>query len=305
MMKQNKILAWCKLARPPFHIVGVLPFLLGTLLAWNLKGGFNIPVFFVGVIAVVFIMMATYFAGEYWDVEENTIAFTDHHSKFAGGSRVIQQGILHKNVALYSSIIMLFLAAILGMMLVSYLDVGYWAIALGFIGMIAGFFYSTKPIRWVGTGIGELWIAFCYGWLPVAVGFYLQTNTIHPLVHVISFPIALSIFNVILLNEYPDYQADKKAGKHNMVVRLGKEKATIVYILIAFGSWITGLLTIPYGVPLTLLVVFGPIMFMSVLIVKDLYGKVWNDMHKLERLMAMNLIVNIGTTASFIIAFIG
>lgn len=304
-MKKKKIIAWCRLARPPFHIVGVLPFILGTWLAFNINGVFDISVFLLGCISVIFIMMATYFAGEYWDDEENQIAYSYHQSRFAGGSRVIQQGILNKKTALYSSIIMLILSGITGLLLVFWYQVGLWALPLGFIGIMAGFFYSTKPIRWVGTGIGELWIAFCYGWLPVAVGYYLQTQSIHPLVHVISFPIALSIFNVILLNEYPDYQADKKAGKNNMVVRLGKEKATLVYILIAFGSWITGLLTIPYGVPLTLLVVFAPIMFMSILIVKDLYDKIWNDMHKLERIMAMNLIVNIGTTASFIIAFIG
>lgn len=304
-MIKNKIIAWFTLARLPFHIVGVLPFILGTWLAWNFEKIFNLPIFLFGLIAVIFIMMATYFSGEYWDTEENDIAFRDHQSRFAGGSRIIQKGILHKNIALYSSVISLILAIITGLILVYVYGVGYLALPFGLIGMIAGFFYSTRPIRWVKTGIGELWIAFCYGWLPVSVGYYLQTNTIHPLIHIISFPIAFTIFNVILLNEYPDYYADKTAGKNNMVVRLGKEKASLLYILITCGSWITGLLTIPYGVPLTLLVLFAPMMFMSLLIVKSLKNKLWQDMKKLENLMGMNLLVNIGTTASFIIAFFG
>jgi 1,4-dihydroxy-2-naphthoate octaprenyltransferase len=304
-MKQNKILAWCKLARPPFHIVGVLPFILGTYLSLHLQGILDIPISILGGIAVIFIMMATYFAGEYWDIEENSIAFNDHQSKFAGGSRIIQQGILDKKIALYSSIIMLILSGVIGISLVFLFEVGFWAIPLGFIGMIAGFFYSTKPIRWVGTGIGELWIAFCYGWLPVAIGYYLQTNTFHPLVHVISFPIALTIFNVILLNEYPDYHADKTAGKRNIVVRLGTQKASMLYIIIAIGSWITGLLTIPFGVPLTLLVLFVPIMFISIMIIRSVSNKVWMDLNRLEYLLSLNILVNIGTTASFIIAFIG
>lgn len=304
-MIQNKIIAWFTLARPPFHIVGVLPFILGTWLAWNIEQVFNLPIFVLGSIAVIFIMMATYFSGEYWDTEENNIAYTDHQSRFAGGSRVIQKGFLHKNIAFYSSIISLILAIIAGLIIVFIYKVGFLALPFGLIGIIAGFFYSTRPIRWVKTGIGELWIAFCYGWLPVAVGYYLQTNTIHPLIHIISFPIAFSIFNVILLNEYPDYHADKTAGKNNMVVRLGKEKATLLYIFIACGSWITGLLTIPYGVPLTLLVLFTPMILMSIIIVRSLKNKVWQDMKTLENLMGMNLLVNIGTTASFIIAFFG
>lgn len=302
---QHKFLAWFKLARPPFHIVGVLPFILGTWLAFKFYETFNLMVFLLGCISVVFIMMATYFAGEYWDVEENKKALSIHHSRFAGGSRIIEQGIFDKKIALYSSVIMLVLAGITGLILVYWYEVGIWAIPLGIIGMIAGFFYSTKPIRWVGTGVGELWIAFCYGWLPVAVGFYLQTQTIDPIVHLISIPIGLSIFNVILLNEYPDYLADKEAGKNNMVVRLGKEKATFLYIIIAIGSWIAGLLSIPYGVPFTLLIIFAPIILMSSLIVRDLSKKQWNNMQRLERLMGMNLMVNVGITVSFIIAFIG
>jgi 1,4-dihydroxy-2-naphthoate polyprenyltransferase len=304
-MIKNKIIAWFKLARPPFHIVGLLPFILGTWLAWNIQGIFDFGIFLIGSIAVVFIMMATYFAGEFWDTEENTIAFQDHTSKFAGGSRVIQKGILHKNIALYSSVITLFLAGIVGLILLFWYDVGFLAIIFGFIGMIAGFFYSTKPIRWVNTGIGELWIALCYGWLPVSVGYYLQTGWIHPLVHYISIPIALTIFNVILLNEYPDFQADKKTGKKNMVVRLGKEKATYLYIILSTGSWITALLTLLYGVPYTLLIIYIPIVILSAYIVKNMNKKQWIYRDNLESLMGMNLMVNIGTTAAFIIAFIG
>ena len=304
-MIKNKIIAWFKLARPPFHIVGLLPFILGTWLAWNIQGTFNLGIFLIGSTAVVFIMMATYFAGEYWDTEENKIAYKEHSSKFAGGSRVIQQGILHKNIALYSSIITLFLAGFFGLVLLFFYNVGFLAIIFGFIGMMAGFFYSTKPIRWVGTGVGELWIALCYGWLPVSVGYYLQTGWIHPLVHYISIPIALTIFNVILLNEYPDYQADKQAGKKNMVVRLGKEKATYLYIVLASGSWITAFLTLLYGVPYTLLIIYIPIILLSACIVKNMNKKQWINFENLESLMGMNLIVNIGTTAAFIIAFIG
>jgi 1,4-dihydroxy-2-naphthoate octaprenyltransferase len=303
MMKE--IMAWVQLARPPFHIVGILPFVLGTWLAWNDRGLFQWEIFLLGSVGVILIMMATYFAGEYWDKSENMISYHDHNSRFAGGSRVIQKGILHPKVALYSSIISLFLGAGVGMILFLVYNVGLWTIPMGFIGMIAGFFYSTRPIRWVATGVGELWIAFCYGWLPVAVGYYLQTGTISLMVHLIAIPIGLSIFNVILLNEYPDYHADKLTGKKNMVARLGKEKATYLYTIIAIGSWITALFTLIFGVPYTMLILYVPIVLISLFVIFKLAQRLWRDLNILERLMGMNLIVNIGTTASFIIAFLG
>jgi 1,4-dihydroxy-2-naphthoate octaprenyltransferase len=304
-MIKEKIVAWFKLARPPFHIVGILPFILGTWLAWNDAGVFQWEIFLLGSAGVVLIMMATYFAGEYWDNSENNISYRDHSSKFAGGSRVIQQGILPPKIALYSSIISLFLAGGVGLVLFFFYRVGLWTIPMGIVGMIAGFFYSTRPIRWVATGIGELWIAICYGWLPVAVGYYLQTGTLSLIVHLIAIPIGLSIFNVILLNEYPDYHADRLTGKKNMVARLGKEKATYLYTFIAIGSWITALMTLVFGVPITMLILYVPILLISCVVVFKLIHKLWRDLNILERLMGMNLLVNIGTTASFIIAFIG
>jgi 1,4-dihydroxy-2-naphthoate polyprenyltransferase len=305
IMRTQKIIAWFKLARPPFHIVGLLPFLLGTWLAWNILGIFHAEIFILGSSAVVFIMMATYFAGEYWDENENTIAYHDHSSRFAGGSRIIQQGILDKNIALFSSICSIVIAAVIGLILVFFYQVGILAILFGFIGMIAGFFYSSKPIRWVGTGVGELWIAFCYGWLPVAIGYYLQTGSFHPLVHLISIPIGLTIFNVILLNEYPDYHADKITGKNNMVVRLGKEKTSYLYIALSIGSWFVAILSLFYGVPYTLLIIYIPIIIISQFIIINMIKKLWMNVNRLETLMGMNLIVNIGTTTSFIIAFLG
>jgi 1,4-dihydroxy-2-naphthoate octaprenyltransferase len=107
------------------------------------------------------------------------------------------------------------------------------------------------------------------------------------------------------LNEYPDYHADTLSGKKNMVARLGKEKATYLYTFIAIGGWITALFTLIYGVPATMLILYGPIALISCFVVFKLIHKLWRDMNILERLMGMNLLVNIGTTASFIIAFLG
>lgn len=35
--------------------------------------------------------------------------------------------------------------------------------------------------------------------------------------------------NVLYINQFPDYAADKQAGKHHWVVRLGLSKAPLVY----------------------------------------------------------------------------
>jgi len=59
--------------------------------------------------------------------------------------------------------------------------------------------------------------------LPVASAYYIQTSAIHPVIHWMAIPIGITIFNVILLNEFPDYEADKATGKKNLLYRLGKK----------------------------------------------------------------------------------
>ncbi|MCK7467412.1 MAG: prenyltransferase [Desulfosudis oleivorans] len=72
------------------------------------------------------------------------------------------------------------IAAAIGCILQFVYQTGPYTLLLGLLGAFSGFFYSTPPIRLVKRGIGEIFIGFCYGWLPVASAYYIQTGTIHP-----------------------------------------------------------------------------------------------------------------------------
>jgi 1,4-dihydroxy-2-naphthoate octaprenyltransferase len=296
-------MAWFALSRPPFHTVGVLPFVLGGLLAWRLEGSFDWAVFIWGTLGVVFVMLATYYAGEYWDYAEDEISAELGGSRFAGGSQVLQRGSLPRRAPLWGSV----LSVLIALAIASVLRLGYgtgpWTIPFAIVGLLGGFFYSTRPVRWVSTGVGELWIGFCYGWLPVAVGYYLQLGEITPLVHWLSIPIGLTIFNVILLNEFPDHPADSAAGKRNLVVRLGPERASLLYSLVSLGSWLGMWLSLRRGVPPQALWFYLPILALSIALVALVLGGRWRGRAFLEVLCALNLVVNLGTTAVYIVAF--
>jgi 1,4-dihydroxy-2-naphthoate octaprenyltransferase len=51
---------------------------------------------------------------------------------------------------------------------------------------------------------------------------------------------------MIIVNEIPDYEEDKKTGKKNLVVRLGREKGVILFRggLIAIYLYIVGLIVL-------------------------------------------------------------
>jgi 1,4-dihydroxy-2-naphthoate octaprenyltransferase len=300
----KKIGAWVALSRPPFHIVGLLPFILGGVLAWRLGGEFRWDIFAWGALAVVSVMLATYYGGEWWDYAEDSLAGTMHGSPFAGGSQVVQRGLLPREAPLRASFVTLVLALGVGVVLQFGYHTGPWTLPLVIVGVVGGLFYSAQPLRWVRRGWGELWIAFCYGWLTVATGFYLQTGGFASLVTWVAFPIALTIFNVILLNEFFDYWADIATAKKNLVVRLGRETAARLYALVSIGSWLALFLAFREGVPLRALWVFFPIALVSlVAVISVLHGR-WRQQTTLGKLCAATLAVNVGTTAAYLFAFL-
>jgi 1,4-dihydroxy-2-naphthoate octaprenyltransferase len=306
----QKISAWLELSRLPFHTVGVLPFALGGILAARhfarepSAGAFRWDVMGWGILCVLLTMLSTYYAGEYWDEKEDRLSAQLRSNRFAGGSGVMQRSVLPRRAPLIASVVCLLLALAVGITGNIIYRTGPWTVPLGILGLLGGFFYSTRPIRWVRLGLGEAWIAFCYGWLPVAVGYYLQRSHIAPVVHWMAVPIGLTIANVILLNEFPDYSADLAADKGNLVVRLGRQRAAYLYALLNIGSWLGMTLSVLHGVPPATLFFYLPILPLSLaLSIGVLHGR-WQDPEVLERLCAANLVVNLGTTAAFILGWI-
>ncbi len=147
-------------------------------------------------------------------------------------------------------------------------------------------------------------IGFCYGWLPMASAFYIQTGHVAPVIHWISIPIGLSIFNVILLNEFSDYFADMAVGKRNLLVRIGKKRGARLYILTAILSWISLFFSLTRGVDGKAFYIFIPVILVSAYLVVMIMRKKYEDGRILERLCGINIAINLGITAAYILAYL-
>ena len=300
----EKLKGWISLSRPPFHTVGILPFILGTILAYKINSTISMEIFFLGVLGVILIMLSTYHSGEYFDYREDEISQRSYKSKFAGGSGVIPAGTMPRSVALWTSIISLLLAGVIGIILQFVLKTGPYTLLLGFLGAFPGFFYSTRPIRLVQKGLGEIFIGFCYGWLPVASAYYIQTGSIHPIIHWLAIPIGLTIFNVIFLNEFPDYAADKATGKKNLLNRLGKNNGKFLYIVFSLMASAAMLASPFWGIPFKVVYFYLPVLIISLFIVLMILRGKHEDRKMLEILCGLNIAVNLGTSLSYILAYI-
>jgi 1,4-dihydroxy-2-naphthoate octaprenyltransferase len=250
----------------------------------------------LSTIAVILVMWMTYYLGEWNDLETDRI--NQRFNRFSGGSRVLIKNILPAQVSLFLGYGCLAGAILIGFHIYLQYQNDFRTLLLGGLGIFFGFFYSGKPFRWSYHGLGEILIGFCYGWLPIATGFFLFTGFFSQQVSMISIPVGLSIFNVILMNEFPDEEADRAIGKKNLVVRYGKERMGDLYmgLSILAGLYFIKMIWGSGRSPFWLLVLSAvPILLILWNLIQVLW-KSYQDPLKLERMCRNTLFVNLSVT---------
>lgn len=289
--------------RPPFYSVGVIPFLLGAILASSHGYNVAVPLLLLSVMAVILIMLSTYLLGEYYDFESDRV--NKDFNRFSGGSRVFIHGYSPHKALLTVAYSAAFLAALIGLVLHLYYGTGIFTLPLGITGLILGLFYSSRPLQLAYRGIGEFSVSFCYGWLTVNSGYYIFAGSFHPAATLISLPVGLSIFTVILINEFPDYQADKATGKNNLVVRMGRLKAAYIYLIL------TGLTMLLLLINLNLDEIYSgntwffllPLALGTINIIA-VYKKLYLDKSYLEKICGATIMFNLLVSSSYILSLL-
>ena len=299
-----KIAEWLRISLPPIHSVAILPFILGTFLAWRLDRIFTLPVFALGSLGAALVIVSTCHIGEYFNYARGENAGRRFGNRSVGGAGMIRTDTLSRTVVLWTSIITIVLAGIIGLILQFGLKTGPLTLILGCIGALSGFLYSARPIRKVEKGFGELIISACYGWLPAASAFYIQRGYIAPCIHWMALPIGLSIFNVILLNEFHDFSADAAVGKQNILAHLGKDRGMVIYVLVSILSWFCMVFSLHTGIPGKALYLYLPVIALSAGICFMMARRKYENPFARELLCGLNIAVHLGTTVAYMLAFL-
>lgn len=224
---RKSLLAWLVLFRLGATARGILPFLLGAVIAWSQGSPIDWAILLLSSVAVLCIMLMTFLVNEYYDYDTD-IANKDFHM-LSGGSRILPMGLIPHRRAIIAAYIFLAFAGGIGLLLYFYFKTGPLTIPLGIVAIIIGYFYTAKPLQLSYRGLGEIAIWFTCGWLATTTGYYLQAGRLNAIATLASLPGAFSVFLVILMNEIPDIRSDRLSGKNNLAVRLDRGKAGILY----------------------------------------------------------------------------
>jgi 1,4-dihydroxy-2-naphthoate polyprenyltransferase len=221
-----------QIADPKIWIASTIPMAVGGALAFARSGRFSWPWFLIGLVAIYLLEIGKNAINEYVDFLSGVDRFVtiDKRTPFSGGKKTIIDGKLTLKENLLIGLVTIAAGCIIGLVVVLYRD--FNILWFGLAGVFFALFYSLPPFKFAYRGLGELIVGLTFGPLITNGTYLVQTGTVSPLVVLASLPLGLLIANVLWINQYPDYEADRQGDKRNWVVRLGKQKAGTVYTLL-------------------------------------------------------------------------
>jgi 1,4-dihydroxy-2-naphthoate octaprenyltransferase len=113
-------------------------------------------------------------------------------------------------------------------------------------------------------GLGEASCGVGLGALPTLVVFYVQSGSLADEALLVSVPMFLVCFNLLLLNEFPDIEADVKNGRTNIPIALGRTIAGYLYTLVVAATALSLLVLVSvHDFPVSILLGLLPIALLA------------------------------------------
>jgi 1,4-dihydroxy-2-naphthoate polyprenyltransferase len=241
--------------RLPFLSATVLPVVLGILIA--AAHGFFDPV--AAVLTIVGAALAHLAVNVSNDVFDSSLGADDANvtpTKFSGGSRVIQYGLVSRPRMAAISAGLFLAAAALGIVLFV-LRGSPALVGIAVAGLVVGLGYTAPPLKLVYRGLGEVAVALAFGPLLLLGAYVVQTGgglSWEPFVA--SIPHALLVALILYVNEIPDRRGDARAGKQTLPVRLSKTTVIRIYEVVALAAFASVVVGVVLGIlPIPALVI--------------------------------------------------
>ncbi len=230
----TKMFAWMVITRAPFLTATIVPILAGA--AWAAARGLADPfpwgLFAAVMVGGIALHIAANTFNDYFDWKSGADqGNNDYFMPYSGGSRSIELGIISERSLQWVAWISLGIAALAGLPFL--ILRGPLLLVFGLAGALSAYYYTAPPLRLAARkGLGELIVGLNFGPLMTAGAVFALTGQIGWEEFFIGLPIGLLTTAILWINQFPDMEADAAAGKVNLVVIMGRERARWGYLLI-------------------------------------------------------------------------
>ena len=218
----NGLAPWFGVARAPFLLLPVTLVAAGAAAAAR-EDAFAWGPTLLALVGLVLLHAAVNALNEASDMTTG-IDLRTTRTPFSGGSGTLPAG----RLSLRATRVFAYTCALAGGLIG-----GWFAVRLGpffallmAVGAAAVLFYSDVLAR---VGLGELAAGLGLGALPVWGSAWVQGPPPGTAAFWAGVPAFFMTFDLLLLNEFPDEEADRAGGRRNLVLMLGRKGAALVY----------------------------------------------------------------------------
>ncbi len=276
----------------PFLILTPMCILVGIATAMWAGAKIDVLSVVLIVIGAVCAHISVNALNEYCDFKSG-LDFRTERTPFSGGSGALQERPDKAGTALATGIISLVLCFAIGMYFV-FFTVGVLLLPLGLLGIALIVFYTQwitkKPFICLiapGLAFGPLMVL---GTHFVLTGSYSWTALLASLVP------GFLVSDLLLLNQFPDVEADKSVGRNHLPIILGRKNVARIYIFFLAASYLPLFLGYALGVfPIHVFFALAT----TIIAVQTSRGVVRysEEMKSLVPYLGKNVIINLATPA--------
>jgi 1,4-dihydroxy-2-naphthoate octaprenyltransferase len=255
---------WLMEIRAPFLLVTLVSVLVAVSVA--VYQSYHINALYLGLafLGALLSHVAVNVFNEYFDYKSG-VDFKTTKTPFSGGSGVLPAGLLNPR-----SVYILGISCVAAIMAIG----GYFIYAqgpliipVGVAGIITVYFYTTyitkSPLLCaIAPGLG-------FGPLMVLGTYFALTGTYSLAAGLASLVPGFLVSNLLLLNQFPDVEADASVSRRHFPITVGLEKSSLIYTAFVLAAYLALIISVEVGklpdlallglvtLPLGLLVVRG------------------------------------------------
>ncbi|HXZ94949.1 MAG TPA: prenyltransferase [Dehalococcoidia bacterium] len=219
----GKARIWLTEIRARFLIGSVALAFFGTSIAWR-DGFFSLRYAVLGFIGLVLWHISIQVLNDYFDYKSG-VDLKTQRTPFSGGSGVLPAHLLEPGSVLKFALLSFALAVPIWTYFI--IVKGLLLLPLVSVGAVCVLLYTPVLTRWrlseVSSGLG-------LGILPILMFYFIQSGGYTTEALVASIPCGILVFNLHLLNEFPDVEADKVGHRKTIPIVLGRVKAGWIYL---------------------------------------------------------------------------
>ena len=94
-------------------------------------------------------------------------------------------------------------------------------------------------------GLGELFVFLFFGVVAVAGSYFVQTEDLRWEAVALGVPVGLLAAAILVVNNVRDVDTDRRAGKRTLAVKLGRERARVLFVAMVVVAFLIPVLLVP------------------------------------------------------------